>query len=121
MLDGTLLVQGGSFSQSRIPIFAGTNRIEVSASGVGSGQAISRCTVGVGSRLAQEKGLRLLLSWNSLSDLDLHLVGPSGRYGDPMTTLSNRSPQPFFSGKVVDDYDGYGPEVLTADDLPAGT
>ena len=50
----------------------------------------------------------------------MHIVGPGGRFGDALSTLSSRSGQPFFGGEVFDDFDGLGPEVVTIGAMAEG-
>jgi hypothetical protein len=122
VFDGSAPVIGGRFQVIGIPLFAGFNRVELLVSGVGQGLGESRCTAAVTSAVAREKGLRAMLTWDGrTSDLDLHMVGPGGRIGDPMSSLSSRSRMPSFGGTLLDDFDGYGPEVITAESLPDGT
>lgn len=119
VFDGSLAVNGGAFNLERLPLFAGANRVEVLVTGVGDGLGEARCSVPVASSVLRERGLRLVLSWDGpTSDLDLHLVGPGGTYGDPLSTLSPRSPMPSFGGEVTDDFDGFGPELLQLE-MPA--
>ncbi len=115
VFDGALAVTGGgSFAVERLPLFTGNNRVEVVVSGVGRGLGESRCSTTVQSSSALEHGLRAVLNWDGgSSDLDIHLIGPGAFFGDPLGTLAARSPSPTFGGKVVDDFDGLGPEVLT--------
>lgn len=120
VLDGIIPVVDGRFVAERIPLFAGTNRLEIVAAENGGSE--SRCSVSVGSSVGSESGVRALISWDGpTSDLDLHIVGPGGSFGDPMSALSARSRRPTFGGDVLDDAEGFGPEVLTIDDPPAGT
>jgi hypothetical protein len=119
VLDGALEVQNGGFSIDRIPLFPGINRVEVIVSGVGSGLGEARCSSLVESGIAHESGLRLILSHDdSSADLDLHVIGPSGSFNDPATSLSIRSEHPSFGGTVVQDFDG--PEVATIGSPPDG-
>lgn len=121
VLDGTMPVTNGRFLQERLPLFAGTNRVEVMVTGVGEGLGEARCSTAVVSALARERGLRALMTWDSAtSDVDLHLIGPGGTFGDPLSTLTARSQAPTFGGQVIDDSDGRGPEVLTVEALPDG-
>ena len=121
VFDGTMQVQNDRFLQDRLPLFAGTNRVEVVVTGVGEGLGEARCSTTVVSALARERGLRAVMSWDGLtSDVDLHLLGPGGMFGDPLTTLTARSQHPTFGGQVDDDADGLGPEVLTVEHLPDG-
>jgi hypothetical protein len=114
-------VIGGGFSLDRIPIFAGLNRIEVLVTGVGDGLGESRCSVPITSSIGRERGLRLVLGWDGpTSDLDLHLIGPNGMFGDPLSSLSVRSPKPSFGGSIMDDFDGFGPEVAALETPPDG-
>ena len=124
MLDGALpmAADGRNFSIADLPLFPGVNRVEVLVSGVGTGQGETRCSVRVNAGVSAESGLRAILTWDgATSDLDLHLVGPDGRYGDPGTSLSSRTRDPVsFSGTVDDDFDGLGPEVVTVPSVPDG-
>ncbi|CAN0598180.1 unnamed protein product, partial [Laminaria digitata] len=122
VLDGPLPVgTDGQFSLTGIPLFSGSNRVEVVVSGVGQGFGEARCSTTVVSASARERGLRAMLNWDGTSsDLDLHLIGPGAVYGDPMNTLAPRSLYPVFGGEVQDDFDGLGPELLTLSSLPDG-
>ncbi len=123
VLDGVFLVEpSGAFTVQRLPLFPGQNRVEVVASGVGSGFGESRCSTIVASAIGRESGLRALLSWDGAnSDLDLHIVGPGGRFGDPSASLSARSSAPTFGGSLDDDALGFGPEVARIEAPPDGT
>lgn len=113
VFDGSLTVSDGFFDLQRLPLFAGANRVEVLVTGIGDGLGEARCSVPVASSVLRERGLRIVLSWDGpTSDLDLHLVGPGGTFGDPLSTLSPRSPNPTFGGEVTDDFDGFGPELI---------
>lgn len=122
VLDGLLPVApNGGFAIDRLPLFAGLNRVEVVASGVGSGIGESRCSTIVSSAIGHESGLRVLLSWDGPnSDLDLHVIGPGGHFGDPASSLSARSQRPSFGGNVEDDSLGFGPEVAQIEAPPDG-
>jgi hypothetical protein len=121
VFDGALPVVNGVFVLERVPIFAGANRIEVVVSGVGEGLGESRCSVPINSSVGRERGLRLVLGWDGpTSDLDLHLIGPNGSFGDPLSSLSVRSPSPSFGGEIMDDFDGFGPEIGRLETLADG-
>lgn len=124
VLDGTLPMNadGTRFEAADLPLFPGGNRVEVIVTGVGSGQGESRCSVSVNAGVSAESGLRAILTWDgATSDLDLHLVGPGGAYGDPASTLSSRTRNPAgFVGTIADDFDGLGPEVISVPNLPDG-
>jgi hypothetical protein len=121
VFDGPVPVSGGAFEVRDLPLFAGANRVEVVVSGVGSGLGESRCTVLVTTGVAAERGLRAILTWDGpTSDLDLHVVGPGGRLGDPLSSLSGQTPSPSFGGAVRDDFDGLGPELATVEGLADG-
>lgn len=122
ILDGVLPVDAaGNFSIDHLPLFAGLNRVEVVASGVGSGIGEARCSTIVTSAIGSESGLRVLLSWDGAnSDLDLNIIGPSGRFGDPGHSLSPRAQRPSFGGSIEDDADGFGPEVARVPAPPDG-
>ena len=124
VLDGRLSMaaDGRNFSITDLPLFPGANRVEVLVTGVGSGRAETRCSIRVNAGVSVESGLRAILTWDGpTSDLDLHLVGPGGQYGDPGTSLSSRTRDPTnFSGTVEDDFDGLGPEVLAVPSVPDG-
>lgn len=122
VLDGVFLADpSGDFRVERLPLFPGQNRIEVVASGVGTGFGEARCSTIVTSAVGREVGLRALLSWDGpSSDLDLHVVGPDGRFGDPFTSLSARSLSPRFGGVLEDDPLGFGPEVARIEAPPDG-
>ncbi len=118
VLDGVMPVANGGYAVSRLPLFAGTNRIEVSASEPGGQEA--RCSVAV-EATANDRGLRAFISWDGpTSDLDLHVIGPGGSFGDGATSLSARGRYPTFGGTVFDDAEGFGPEVLRIMDPPLG-
>jgi hypothetical protein len=122
VIDGPLAVSAGRFAVDRVPLFPGLNRLEVVVSGVGSGLGESRCSTVISAGTALESGLRAILVWNGASaDLDLHIVGPSGRFGDPLTSLSSRGRGPYFGGTIEDDPEGFGPEVARIQDPPNGT
>lgn len=121
VFDGLIDVVQGGFILHNLPLFAGFNRVQIVASGVGEGLGENRCSAPIASAVQRERGLRLILSWDGpSSDLDLHLIGPGGTFGDPVNSLSSRSRMPFFGGDVRDDFDGLGPEVLTVEELPDG-
>lgn len=122
VFDGTLDVSPqGDFRVERLPLFAGNNRIEVVVNGIGDGLGESRCSTTVVSSASRERGLRAVLNWDgATSDLDLHLIGPGGYYGSPLSALSARTPEPSFGGAVMDDLDGRGPEILTLETVPDG-
>jgi hypothetical protein len=121
VFDGKLSVENGVFALDRIPIFAGMNRVEVVVTGVGEGLGESRCSVPISSGVGRERGIRIVLAWDGpTSDLDLHLIGPGGGFGDPMSSLSIRSPNPTFGGTVMDDFEGYGPEIVQLETVPDG-
>ncbi len=109
LLDGRLpLDPNGSFRVENLPLFAGTNQVEVGVSGAAS----TRCSTVVVAP-GQERGLTMVLTWEGAgADLDLHLVGPGGRYGDPSSSLSARTPRPSFGGTVEDGIGGIGPDVI---------
>lgn len=120
VFDGAIVVgSGGRFRLERLPLFAGTNQVEILVSGVGSGSGQVRCSTYV-QAAGRERGLRAVMTWDEdLVDLDLHLIGPGGRFGVPQQDLSARTP-PAFGGRVLDDFDGLGPEVLEVEELPDG-
>jgi hypothetical protein len=120
VFDGPLTFgAGGRFLAERLPLFTGLNRLEVVARARGGGEG--RCSVMLGAGQARERGLRALLTWDAATvDLDLHLIGPGGRFGDPATSLSARGPRPRFGGEVRDDFAGFGPETLRLDPIPDG-
>lgn len=121
VMDGRLPVTAGRFYAERLPLFPGSNRIEVVVTGVGEGLGESRCSQLVTSGVASESGLRAVLSWSSeTADLDLHLVGPGGLFGDPGSSLSSRGRAPFFGGRLHDDPLGLGPEVGIVEAPPDG-
>lgn len=122
VFNGSVPVLDGRFEAQGLPLFAGTNRVEVVVSGVGSGLGEARCSVAVASGLARERGIRAMLTWDgATSDLDLHIVGPGGTYLDRQTSLSSRSKEPMnFSGEVIDDLEGFGPETATVEAPPDG-
>src|SRR5262249_54503721 len=91
----------------------------VLVTGVGTGLGESRCSSLVSSGVTRESGLRfVLLGDDPDADLDTHLIGPTGRFGDAMTTLSPRSQSPSFGGTVNEDVDG--PEVTALSMPPDG-
>jgi hypothetical protein len=121
VIDGSASVSGGRFAATRVPLFAGQNRVQVVATGVGSGLGESRCSTFVAAGSGRERGLRALMVWDGpTSDLDLHVVGPGGRYGDPASDLTARGGRDLFGGRVVDDFDGRGPETITATEVVDG-
>jgi len=123
VFNGSMPVVAGRFSTEGLPLFAGTNRVEVVVSGVGTGLGEARCSVAVASGLARERGVRGLLTWDAAtSDVDLHIVGPGGMYLDPETSLSSRGKMPMtFAGDLEDDLEGFGPETGTVEMPPDGT
>lgn len=121
VFDGTLPLSSGRFSARGLPLFPGANRVEVLVSGVGAGLGESRCSVLVSSAMIREKGLRAILLWDTdETDLDLHVIGPSGRFGDPMSTLSIRGQHPTFGGTIRESFDAFGPETATIEELGNG-
>lgn len=120
VIDGRVEVVDGAFLVERVPLFAGANRVEVVASEAGTTE--SRCSVVVNSDVGAERGIRALLTWDGgTSDFDLHIIGPSGGFGDLASTLTARSRNPTFGGTVFDDPAGFGPEVLTIEAPPDGS
>ena len=117
VFDGTAAVgSDGAFEVEGLPLFGGNNRVQV----VVSGAAPVRCSTRVQSA-GSDRGLRAVLVWDTDgSDLDFPLVGPEGQLGVPGGDLSPRSPVASFGGEVLDDFDGFGPELLSADALPDG-
>jgi hypothetical protein len=121
VIDGTAGVVGGRFVVTRVPLFAGKNRVQVVVTGVGSGLGESRCSTSVVAGSGRELGLRALMTWDGpTSDLDLHLITAGGRFGDPLSDLSARGGRALLGGEVVDDFDGRGPERVSAPSLPDG-
>lgn len=121
VLDGSADAMGGRFSVQRLPLFAGRNRVQVVVTGVGTGLGEARCSTFVVAGSGRERGLRALMSWDGrTSDLDLHIVGPGGRFGDLASDLSARGGRTLFGGEVVDDFDGRGPERVSAPMLEDG-
>ncbi len=121
VLDGGADLAGGRFSVPRLPLFAGRNRVQVVVTGVGSGLGEARCSTFVVAGSGRERGLRALMSWDGrTSDLDLHVIGPGGRFGDLGSDLSARGGRTLFGGEVVDDFDGRGPERISAPLLEDG-
>jgi hypothetical protein len=120
VLDGALPVGGGTFNLDRLPLFPGLNHVEVLVTGVGTGLGESRCSALVSAGVTRETGLRLILFGDVPdADLDIHVIGPTGHFGETMTTLSPRSRNPMFGGSVVDDVNG--PEVAMIPMPPDGT
>lgn len=121
VIDGSAGVAGGRFAVTQLPLFAGQNRVQVVVTGVGGGLGESRCSTFVSAGSGRERGLRALMVWDGpTSDLDLHLVGPGGRFGDPASDLAPRGGRDLFGGQVVDDFDGRGPETITAAQVADG-
>lgn len=119
VIDGLMPVQGGTFAATRLPLFAGANRIEVSAAAPGGAE--SRCSVSIDAP-AVDRGLRAFITWDGpTSDLDLHVIGPGGAFGDGASSLSARGRFPAFGGVVNDDAEGFGPEELRIAGPPLGT
>lgn len=113
VIDGRLDVVEGRFLAERLPLFPGANQIEVVVSG-SSAESESRCSRSVTTPSARERGIRGLLSWDGgSSDLDLHIVLPGGRLGDPFTSMYPAQPQPAMGGFINDAFEGPGPEVGT--------
>ncbi|MCC7383022.1 MAG: hypothetical protein IT384_14380 [Deltaproteobacteria bacterium] len=122
VFDGLMAVDQGRFLAEKLPLFAGYNRVQVLLTGAGEGLGENRCSRPVTAATPVERGLRALLTWDGrTADLDLHLVAPSGRFGDPATSLSSRSTTAVFGGEVDDDFDGLGPETLSVPQIADGT
>lgn len=121
VFDGTMSVENGNFTVTRLPLFPGRNRIEVVVSGVGEGLGEARCSTPVVSAVGREEGLRVVLSWDGrTSDLDLHVIAPGGRFGDRATALSSRNDMLPNGATLNDDFDGLGPEVARVPQLEDG-
>jgi len=121
VLDGGASVIDGRFAIDRVPLFAGKNRIQIVVTGIGSGLGESRCSTFISAGAGPERGLRGLLVWDGpTSDLDLHIIGPGGTFGDRGSDLSVRGGRFLFDGSVTDDFDGLGPETVTAQSPPDG-
>ena len=123
VLDGPAEVNNGIFSLDSIPLFPGRNRVQVIVSGQGDYLYGSRCSINVFSGVAQEQGLRTILTWDSqFSDLDIHIVKPGGRLFDSLSSIwsTNQSEDPK-QGLIIDDFDGLGPELGRIDSLVSGT
>lgn len=122
VFDGLMAVEEGRFLAEKVPLFAGYNRVQVLLTGTGEGLGENRCSRPVTAATPVERGLRALLTWDGrTADLDLHLVAPTGRFGDPATSLSSRSTTAVFGGEVDDDFDGLGPETLSVPQIADGT
>lgn len=120
LIDGRLDVVEGRFSAERLPLFPGANQVEVVVAGA-SVESESRCSRTVTTPSARERGLRVLLSWESqTSDLDLHIVLPGGRLGDPSSSVYPSHEQLSVRGAVDDALSGPGPEVGTVELLSDG-
>lgn len=106
----------GGFRFPDLPLFAGSNQLEVV---VWRPEGELRCTSYVRAP-GVERGLRVVLTWDDPdSDLDLHLVGPGGRFGMLGQDLSPAT-GPALGGTFLDDFDGLGPEWLEVPVLADG-
>jgi uncharacterized protein YfaP (DUF2135 family) len=107
----TANAQAGRFS-AQVPVRAGANAVEVTArnqSGTG------RDRMSFFARRARTD-LKILLSWDTGgTDLDLHVTEPSGEecyHGNRLTAAGG--------ALVVDDTDGWGPEIYLLPVAPLG-
>ena len=123
VLDGPVEVTDGVFSLEFLPLFPGRNRVQVVVTGKGDYLYGSRCSINVFSGVAQERGLRAILTWDSqFSDLDVHIVKPGGRLFDPLSSIwSTNQSGDEAKGLILDDFDGFGPELGRISELEAGT
>lgn len=106
----------GGFAQP-VPLFAGLNRVTVTAT---SAQGEGRSERSITCALPAAE-LQILLDWDTLADLDLHLVRPGGLYmavpddcfwlnGHPdWGTPGDEGDDPQL---LIEDRDGYGPECI---------
>lgn len=125
VLDGSLpvVVEGdvATFRLLDVPTFGGRSRVEVIAPA--SGGTEGSCSTTVLAPPAPERSLLVMSTWdNGSSDLDLVLVGPGASLANESGDIA--SPTRRASGlpvRVLDDFDGLGPETLRADPLPDGT
>lgn len=113
VFDGPLEAEAGVFRVEDLPLFAGANDVQAVVGG-------GRCSTVVVAP-AEVSDLRLLLTWDNTSDLDIILVGPSGDLAAREGLLSALDTPSTFSGQVDDDFNGFGPESLTASELAPGT
>lgn len=107
----TINARGGHF-EARLPVKPGPNRVEAVAQGAG-GTGRDQVTFYAS---VPPTDLQILLTWDTdATDLDLHVVEPSGEecyHGKRQTA----------AGGVleVDDTDGYGPEAYLLAQAPLG-
>lgn len=123
VLDGQLPVEmvgeGATFRLLDVPTFGGRNRLEVVAPVAGGVEG--SCSTTVLAPPTPPRSLKAVSTWdNPTSDLDLVLIGPDATLANDRGVVSPSRRDPALPARVLDDFDGLGPEILLADPLADG-